>query len=92
MKIELKICKLALSPKFGVNTHWTQQLSRVLNFFFNVLRVVIAILYSDAVTLKYFIYIAPPIEGRKRNLTKYILARVCTLNMCGYSKLLRSVQ
>ena len=36
--------------------------------------------------------LALPIEDRERNLTKYILARVCTINMCGYSKLLRSVQ
>ena len=36
--------------------------------------------------------IALPIEDRERNLTKSILARVCTLNVCGYSTLLRSVQ
>ena len=33
-----------------------------------------------------------PIEDRERNLAKSILARVCTLNVCGYSTLLRSVQ
>ena len=37
-------------------------------------------------------YIALPIEDPERNLTKSILARVCTLNVCGYSTLLRSVQ
>ena len=36
--------------------------------------------------------VALPIEDRGRNLTKSILARVCTLNVCGYSTLLRSVQ
>ena len=36
--------------------------------------------------------VALPIEDRERNLTKSILARVCTLNVCGYSTLLRSVQ
>ena len=36
--------------------------------------------------------LALPIEDRERNLAKSILARVCTLNVCGYSKLLRSVQ
>ena len=36
--------------------------------------------------------VALPIEDRDRNLTKSILARVCTLNVCGYSTLLRSVQ
>ena len=42
------------------------------------------------VKMKYFV--AFPIEDRERNLTKSILARVCTLNVCGYSTLLRSVQ
>ena len=37
-------------------------------------------------------YIALPIEDCERNLTKSILARVCTLNVFCYSKLLRSVQ
>ena len=37
-------------------------------------------------------YVALPIEDPERNLTKSILARVCTLNVCGYSTLLRSVQ
>ena len=36
--------------------------------------------------------VALPIENRERNLTKSILARVCTLNVCGYSTRLRSVQ
>ena len=36
--------------------------------------------------------VALPIEDREWNLTKSILARVCTLNVCGYSTLLRSVQ
>ena len=36
--------------------------------------------------------VALQIEDRERNLTKLILARVCTLNVCGYSTLLRSVQ
>ena len=36
--------------------------------------------------------LALPIEDRERNLTKSVLARVCTLNVCGYSTLLRSVQ
>ena len=36
--------------------------------------------------------LALPIEDRERNLTKSILARVCTLNVCGYSTLLRRVQ
>ena len=36
--------------------------------------------------------VALPIEDRVRNLTKSILARVYTLNVCGYSTLLRSVQ
>ena len=36
--------------------------------------------------------IALPIEDRVRNLTKSILARVFTLNVCGYSTFLRSVQ
>ena len=38
------------------------------------------------------IHVALPIEDRERNLTKSILARVCTLNVCGNSTLLRSVQ
>ena len=37
--------------------------------------------------------VALPIEDRERNLrTKSILARVYTLNVCGYSTLLRSIQ
>ena len=43
-------------------------------------------------TFRQTLYIALPIEDRERNLTKSILARVCTLNVCGYSTLLRSVQ
>ena len=35
---------------------------------------------------------AKQIRDRERNFTKYILARVCTLNVCGYYKLLRNVQ
>ena len=31
--------------------------------------------------------VALPIEDKERNLTKSILARVCTLNVCGYSTL-----
>ena len=38
------------------------------------------------------IHVALPIEDRVRNLTKSIMARVCILNVCGYSTLLRSVQ
>ena len=38
------------------------------------------------------IKVALSIEDRERNLTKSVLARVCTLNVCGYSTLLRSVQ
>ena len=38
------------------------------------------------------LWLALPIEDRERNLTKSILARVCTLKLCGYSTLLRRVQ
>ena len=47
------------------------------------------IVASSTVSLK---HLALPIEDRERNLSKSILARVCTLNVCGYSTLLRSVQ
>ena len=48
--------------------------------------------YENYVTSRITIKVALPIDDRERNLGKSFLAGVCTLNVYGYSKLLRSEQ